>query len=72
MRIILSPYLSIRAASAEVNLSQSALRRCCRDGTIRHVRHGNRLYIDMVALLEKLDTDNGYKSLSQSHPQKGT
>ena len=72
MRIILSPYLSIRAASAVVNLPQSVLRRGCRDGTIRHVRHNNRLYIDMVALLEKLDTDNGWKPPGQSHPKKGT
>ena len=47
MRIILQPYLSIRAASPVVNLSESVLRRGCRDGTIPHIRHNGRLYIDL-------------------------
>lgn len=57
MRVILSPYLSIRAASAVVDLSESALRRGCRNGKVPHVRRSGRIYIDMVALLGKLSVD---------------
>ena len=55
--VILQPYQSIRAASVVVNLSQSALRRGCRNGTIPHIRHNNRIYIDIPALLDKLDAE---------------
>lgn len=61
MRIILQPFLSIRAASAVVDLSESALRRGCRNGEIPHIRRNNRIYIDIVALLDALDADNGGK-----------
>lgn len=57
--LVLDPYLSIRAASAVVNRSESALRRGCRNGTIPHIHHNGRIYVDMVALLDALDADNG-------------
>lgn len=63
--VILQPYQSIRAASAVVNLSQSALRRGCRNGTIPHIRHNNRIYIYIPALLDKLDADKAGKSSGQ-------
>lgn len=61
MRIILQPFLTIRAASAVVNLSESALRRGCHNSVIPHIRRNGRIYVDMVALLDALDTDNGGK-----------
>ena len=57
MRIILQPYQSIREASATVGLSQTVLRRGCRDGTIPHIRSGRMYYVDIPALLDKLDLD---------------
>lgn len=65
MRIILQPYQSIRAASVEVNLSESALRRGCRNGKVPHIRHNGRIYIDMVALLDALDADNSGKPFGE-------
>lgn len=62
MRIILQPYQSIRAASAVVNLSESALRRGCRNGKVPHIRRNGRIYVDMVALLDDLDADNSGKA----------
>lgn len=65
MRIILQPYLSIQAASPVVNLSESVLRRGCRDDTIPHIRHNGRLYIDMLALLDALETDKDVKQFEK-------
>lgn len=65
MRIILQPYQSIRAASSVVNLSESALRRGCRNGKIPHIRCNNRIFIDMVALLDALDADNSGKPFGE-------
>lgn len=62
MRVILGPYLSIRAASAVVNLSESALRRGCRSGAIPHIRRNGRIYVDILELLDALDADNGGKT----------
>lgn len=61
MRIILAPFLTIRAASAVVNRSESALRRGYRNGKVTHIRCNGRIYIDMEALLDALDADNGGK-----------
>ena len=58
MRIILQPYQSIKAAGAVVNLPQHVLRRGCRNGKVPHIRRNGRIYIDMVALLDKLDTND--------------
>jgi len=65
MRIILQPYQSIRAASAVVDLSESALRRGCRSGKIPHIRHNGRIYINMAALLDDLDADNNGKPFGE-------
>lgn len=65
MRIILAPFLTIRAASVEVNLSESVLRRGCRNGKVPHIRRNGRIYIDMVALLDALDADNSGKPFGE-------
>lgn len=57
MRIILQPYLSIRAASTVVNMPPHILRRGCRNGTVPHVRSGRTYYIDVPALLDKLEAE---------------
>ena len=57
MKIILQPYQTIRLASLTVGIPPHALRRGCRSGQISHIRHNGRIYIDMVALLGKLSTD---------------
>lgn len=57
MRIILQPYQTIRATSITVGLPQHVLRRGCRDGTIPHIRSGRTYYIDVPALLDKLEAE---------------
>lgn len=58
VRIILQPYQRIVEACRITGLSQYRLRRGCRDGTVPHVRSGKTYYIDVPALLDKLDADS--------------
>lgn len=55
MRIISQPYQKIKEACRTTGLSQYMLRRGCQDGTVPHVRSGRTYYVNVPALLEKLD-----------------
>ena len=52
-----TPYLSILDAASVTGLSQRYLRDGCRAGTVPHVRSGNKYYICVPALLEKLGAE---------------
>lgn len=49
------PYQTIREACATTGLSQYYLRIGCRDGTIPHVKSGNKYLVNVPALLFSLD-----------------
>lgn len=55
MRIIAQPYQRIPAASRITGLSESRLRRGCKNGTIPHIRSGGIFYVDIPALWDKMD-----------------
>ena len=53
------PFASIKQACSETGLSQSFLRRGCRDGTVPHIRVGSKYFIDVPELLAKLRAGYG-------------
>lgn len=55
MRIITQPFQKIPEACRTTGLSQYLLRRGCRDGTVPHIRSGKTYYINVPALLDKLE-----------------
>lgn len=57
MEIVLNPLQSIPAAAKTTGLSERKLRRGCRDGTVPHIQAKGRYYIDIPALLDKLDAE---------------
>lgn len=50
-----TPYKTILEASAASGLSQSYLRKGCRDGTIPHIRIGTKFMINLPALYDQLN-----------------
>ena len=50
-----TPYKNILEASAASGLSQSYLRKGCKDGTIPHIRIGTKYMINLPALYDQLD-----------------
>ena len=49
-----TPYKNIRDTSASSGLSQSYLRKGCKDGTIPHIRTGSKYMINIPALYDQL------------------
>ncbi len=50
------PFQKIAEACKTTGLSQYYLRQGCRNGTIPHIKSGGVYYINVPALMEKLDT----------------
>jgi hypothetical protein len=50
----MTPFLKIPDACKATGLSQFALRRGCKDGSVPHIKAGTVYLIDVEALLEKL------------------
>lgn len=50
----MKPFMKIKDACAVTGLSQFALRRGVRDGTIPHIRSGPTYYVNVPALLKQL------------------
>ncbi len=63
------PYQKIPEACRTTGLSQYYLRKGCRDGSVPHIRSGKTFYVNVPALLDKLDMqrqDNGRKVMFQN------
>lgn len=50
-----TPYMKIKDACAVTGLSMFYLRQGCKDGTVPHIRSGATYYINVPALIQKLD-----------------
>lgn len=55
---IKTPFMGIRDACAATGLSMFFLRQGCRAGTIPHVRSGEKYFINVPALIRKLDEES--------------
>lgn len=49
------PFQSIADASRTTGISQFALRRGCKDGTLPHIRTGKTYLLNMRLLMQRLD-----------------
>lgn len=56
-KICNTPFAKIRDAATITGLSQFYLRQGCKDGTVPHVRSGGTYYINIPALLAKLNQE---------------
>jgi len=56
------PFQKIAEACKTTGLSQYYLRQGCRNGTIPHIKSGGVYYINVPALMEKLDTGQAERS----------
>lgn len=52
------PFLKINDAANATGLSRSFLRRGCQDGTIPHIKSGTTYFINMGAMLAKLNVES--------------
>lgn len=50
-----TPFQKIGQAAQTTGLSQYYLRRGCRDGSVPHVKSGQTFFVNVPALLRKLD-----------------
>jgi len=53
-----APFLKIKDAVKATGLSAYALRNGCKDGSIPHIMRGPVYFINVPALLEKLDAES--------------
>lgn len=53
-----TPFLRIKDAANATGLSQYYLRRGCQDGTIPHIKSGSTYFINMSAMLAKLNVES--------------
>lgn len=53
-----APYLKIKDACQVTGLSQFFLRSGCKDGSIPCIRSGNTFYVNVPALLQKLEKES--------------
>lgn len=51
-------FRKIREASRETGLAQSFLRAGCKSGTVPHIKSGTVYYINVPALLKKLEDES--------------
>lgn len=54
-----TPFQKIKDACATTGLSQHYLRQGCKDGTVPHVMSGTTYYVNIPALLAKLNAEIG-------------
>lgn len=52
------PFMKIKDASRATGLSQYALRNGCKDGSVPCIRSGNIYFINVPALLRKLEAES--------------
>ena len=52
-----APFQRVPAACRITGLSQTYLRAGCKDGTVPHIRSGSTYYINIPALLQKLNEE---------------
>lgn len=50
-----TPFMTISQAARVTGLSQYYLRNGCKDGSVPHIRSGEKYLINLPRLLEKLD-----------------
>lgn len=53
-----TPFQKIKDACAATGLSQHYLRQGCKDGTVPHVMSGTTYYVNVPALLAKLNAQD--------------
>ncbi len=57
-----APFQKIKDASITTGLSQFFLRNGCKDGSVPNVKSGGVYYVNIPALLKKLDSADSIKS----------
>ena len=65
MKEIVKSYMTLKEACAYTGLSVFYLRNGCKAGTVPHITSGNRYFVNVPALLEKLKREsvgNGEKA----------
>lgn len=55
-----TPYQKIKAACTTTGLSQYFLRNGCKDGSIPHIKSGGTYYINVLALMKKLEEKSAH------------
>ena len=53
-----TPFMKINDACRTTGLSKFYLRKGCKEGTIPHIKSGDTYYINIQALLKKLDSES--------------
>ena len=51
-------FCTIREACNKTGLSQFYLRRGCADGTVPHIRSGNKVLVNLPLLVERLNAES--------------
>lgn len=54
----MTPFMKIKDVARETGLAQSFIRAGCRDGSIPHVMSGSTYYVNVPALLRKLEAES--------------
>lgn len=57
-----TPFMKIKDAVKVTGLSDFFLRRGCKDGSVPHITSGTTYFINVPALLRKLDAESEAKS----------
>lgn len=66
------PFQSIADASRTTGISQFALRRGCKDGTLPHIRTGKTYLLNMRLLMQRLDEQSTTVVVSRTGNQLET
>ncbi len=51
-------FKTIKAAAQETGLSVCFIRQGCKNGTVPHIRSGCKTYVNVPALMEKLEAES--------------
>lgn len=51
-------FKTIKAAAQETGLSACFIRQGCKNGTVPHIRSGCKTYVNVPALLQKLEAES--------------
>lgn len=51
-------FKAIKAAAQETGLSVCFIRQGCKNGTVPHIRSGCKTYVNVPALMEKLEAES--------------
>jgi len=57
-----TPFMDLMSASRATGLSTYYLRKGCKAGDIPHLRSGTKIYVNIPALLRKLDAETEKES----------